>query len=93
MKESGDNKSTLDKDQKDKENTHSKDDPKKTQASKGKGKDPTTKDQKEKLGLPLIMTDNNVTNTKPPLGHVLGNTSAASSPLELNKDINLQNPI
>ena len=95
MKESGDNnKITLEKDTKEKSNTHVKDDPKKNKSSSGKGKDTikdnNSKNQKEKLGLPTILMGKDLPNTKPPLGHVLSHTSAAGSPLGLNKEIEVQ---
>ena len=95
MKGSGDNsKITLEKDTKEKSNSHVKDDPKKNKSSSEKGKDNikdnNSKNQKDKLGLPPILMGKELPNTKPPLGHVLSNTSAAGSPLGLNKEVKVQ---
>ena len=87
MKVSDNNKIPLEN-TKEKSSSQVKDDPKKSRSSeKGKENIKDGKNQKEKLALPPTLMGKEVSNTKPPLGHVLSNTSAAGSPLGLNKEV------
>jgi len=87
MKVSDNNKIPLEN-TKEKSSSQVKDDPKKSRSSeKGKENIKDGKNQKDKLALPPTLMGKEVSNTKPPLGHALSNTSAAGSPLGLNKEV------